>query len=88
MIAVGVDTTPVAGKVSADVTSHLAGKFGLDASSAGNIVKSLLLEVMSQLSKKTNVPNDSTFTMDGILSSISSKVGGDILNAVKGMFGK
>jgi hypothetical protein len=43
---------------------------------------------MSQLSKKTNDPNDSTFTMDGILSSISSKGGGDIMNAVKGMFGK
>jgi uncharacterized protein YidB (DUF937 family) len=88
MIAGGTDASPVAGKVSADVTSQLAGKFGLDASSAGNIVKSLLPVVMSQLSKKTNDPNDSTFTMDGILSSISSKGGGDILNAVKGMFGK
>ena len=78
----------VTGKISSDVTSSLAGKFGLDANSAGTIVKSLIPVVMAQMTKKTNDPNDSSFTMDGILSSIGGAGGGDLLNSVKGLFGK
>ena len=79
---------PVTGKVSQNVTDSLKQKFGLTDSAAGNIVSSLIPVVMSQFVKKTNDPNDNSFTMDGIMKSISGTAGaGDILGSVKGMFG-
>lgn len=78
----------VTGKISNDVTAKLAGQFGLDANSAGNIVKSLIPVVMSQLTEKTNDPNDNSFTMDGILKSIGGGSTGGMMDAVKGLFGK
>ena len=84
----GKGSDDMKGKITQDVTSKLAGKFGLDSGSAGNIVKMLIPVVLAQLAKKTNDPNDSSFSMDGILSSIGGGKAGDLLNSVKGMFGK
>jgi hypothetical protein len=59
----------------------------LDANAAGSIVHQLVPVVMSKLVTKTNDPNDNSFNMDGILSSISGGDMGGILNSVKGLFG-
>lgn len=81
-------TNPLVGQISDNVGGQLMQKFGLDAGAAGSIIQQLVPVVMSKLVSKTNDPNDSSFNMDGILSSIGGGDAGGILNSVKGLFGK
>ena len=46
---------------------------------------------MSKLVKKTNDPNDKSFDLQGIIGSLAGRKldgVGDMMNKVKGMFGK
>jgi hypothetical protein len=81
-------TNPLVGQISDNVGGQLMQKFGLDEYAAGSIVQQLVPVVMSKLVSKTNDPNDSSFNMEGILSSIGGGNIGGILDSVKGMFGK
>jgi hypothetical protein len=83
----GNSDNPLVGQISTTVQKQLSEKFNLDAGQAGNIVQQMIPVVMSSLVKKTNDPNDNSFNMDGILSSIGGGKAGDLLNSVKGMFG-
>ena len=80
---------PIVGQISQMVTSQLSQRFGLDTSSAGNIVSGLIPKVMEQFVHKTNDPNDQSFNMDGIMASLSSQSGGlgGMVDSLKGMFG-
>lgn len=80
-------TNPLVGQISENVGGQLMQKFGLDANAAGSIVQQLVPVVMSKLVTKTNDPNDNSFNMEGILSSIGGGNMGGILNSVKGLFG-
>ena len=84
-----ITDNPLVGQISQKVTAQLAEKFGLDASSANNIVSGLIPKVMSQFVSKTNDPNDSSFNMDSIMASLSSQSGGlgGMVDSIKGMFG-
>ncbi|HRH66811.1 MAG TPA: DUF937 domain-containing protein [Bacteroidia bacterium] len=78
---------PMVGQISNSVAQSLMSKFGIESSQAGSIVKSLVPGVLSQLVNKTNDPNDKSFDLQGILSSLGGKstVGG-ILESVKKLF--
>lgn len=75
-------------KISSVVQEQLAGKFNLEAGQAGSIVQQMIPVVMSKLVSKTNDPNDNSFHMDDVLSSLGGGNAGDLLNSVKGFFGK
>lgn len=80
---------PVVNNISSNVVGDLMNKFGLDHGAASNIVSQLIPTVMSKLVHKTNDPNDNSFDLQGILSSLTggSGAGGGIFGAVKGLFG-
>ncbi len=82
---------PVVGNISKNVAGDLMSKFGINQEQAAGIVKNLIPGVMSNLVKKTNDPNDKSFDLQGIIGSLAGgKLGGvgDMMNKVKGMFGK
>jgi len=47
-------------------------KLGLSAAAANSVTENLVPQVMNQLVKKTNDPNDSSFDLGGILNSLTS----------------
>ena len=51
--------------------SKLMSKFGLNSSQAGNVSTSLIPNVISGLINKTNDPNNSSFTLDNLLHSLT-----------------
>ncbi|MES2139664.1 MAG: DUF937 domain-containing protein [Bacteroidota bacterium] len=74
--------------MSSTIAKTISSKFGIEESKVEGIVKSLIPTVMNSLSKKTNDPNDSSFTMQGILGSLTKGSGGigGILNTFKKFF--
>lgn len=82
------------GSMVENITSGVAGnlmkKFGIDNAAANGIVQSLVPVVMNKLVHKTNDPEDSSFNLTDILSTLggnSASGGGGILNTIKGLFG-
>lgn len=82
----GASNNPLVGQISSVVVQQLSSKFNIDAAQAGTIVQQLIPTVMNRFVEKTNDPADSSFNMDDILSTLGGS--GNVLNAVKGMFGK
>jgi len=78
---------PAVSNISSGVVNDLMQKFGFDGSTAQNIVSQLIPNVMSKLTSKTNDPNDNSFSMNGILESLTGGGGGGIINMIKGFFG-
>jgi len=78
---------PEVSNIASSVAQDLMKKFGFDNAVAGGIVSQLIPTVMSKLASKTNDPNDSSFTMNGILQSLASGGGGGIMGMIKGLFG-
>jgi hypothetical protein len=74
--------------MSNTIASNIATSFGIESTKAQGIVQHLIPTVMNSLSQKTNDPNDNSFTMDGILSSLTSGVGGigGMMDSFKKMF--
>jgi hypothetical protein len=64
--------------MSSHVANLISSKFGIDPSKSEGIVNNLLPMVMNSLSKKTNDPEDSSFTMQGILGSLTGGEGNDL----------
>ena len=71
-----VSDHPVTQTVSSDLISNLMNKFGFNSNRAGGIANNLVPKVLNSLAGKTNDPNDSSFNLQGILSSL----GGGILD--------
>lgn len=81
--------SPLVNNISSGVAGDLMKKFGIDQSSATNIVQQLIPVVMNKFVNKTNDPNDNSFDLQGIIGSLTGgqKGGGGILNSIKGLFG-
>ncbi len=79
--------TEVSG-MSSGIAQTISSKFGIDASKAEGIVKNLIPTVMNNLSKKTNDPNDNSFSMEGILGALTGGSGGlsGVMDGLKKMF--
>lgn len=82
-------SSPLVNNISSGVAGDLMKKFGIDQSSATNIVQQLIPVVMNKFVSKTNDPNDKSFDLQGIIGSLSGgqKGAGGILNSIKGLFG-
>ncbi len=85
----GTQSSTLVTTITQQVSAALVQKFGLSADSAGSVVSGLVPQVMSKVVSKTNDPNDTSFSMDGIISSLSGNAPGmdSIMGAVKGLFG-
>ena len=80
-------SNPLVGQVSQVVQQQLSSRFNIESGQAGQIVQQMIPAIMSSLVNKTNDPNDNSFKMDDIMSSIGGGKAGDLLNSVKGLFG-
>jgi Bacterial protein of unknown function (DUF937) len=65
---------PEVKNITNKVAEELKNKFGIDSNQAGGIVKNMVPDVMTNLVKKTNDPDDKSFDLQGILHSLT---GGD-----------
>ncbi len=74
--------------MSNNIASTIANQFGLESSKAQGIVQQLIPTVINSLSNKTNDPNDDSFTMQGILGSLTGSAGGlgGMMDSFKKMF--
>lgn len=79
-------SSPLVGNIIQSVAGNLMQKFGISASQAGSIAGSLIPGVMTSLVNKTNDPQDNSFTMEGIMSSLTGGKGG-IGNLLGGLLG-
>lgn len=66
-----LQTNPMANQLSGNAISSLMDKFGLNQGQAGSIVSNLLPGVLQNLISKTNNPNDNSFDLQGIFSSLT-----------------
>ena len=62
---------PIVNMMIGHFSSKLMSKFGLNASQASSASTNLIPSVMSDLVNKTNDPNNSDFTLDHLLASIT-----------------
>lgn len=74
--------------MSSNIAQTIAQQFGIDPIKANGIVQNLIPTVMNSLSNKTNDPNDNSFTMEGILGSLTGGAGGlgGMMDSFKKMF--
>jgi uncharacterized protein YidB (DUF937 family) len=83
--AVNANTSPLVGIMQKDMVQNLMHKFELDQFQAGNVASGLLPNVLQNLIHKTNDPNDNSFNIQSIVSSLTGNTGGgfdveDLLN--------
>jgi len=74
--AVNTNTLPLVGVMQNNMVQNLVHQFGLDQSQAGNIASGLLPNVLQNLIHKTNDPNDDSFNIQSIVSSLTGNVAG------------
>ncbi len=67
----GLLSNPIVNMMIGHFTSKLSSKFGLNGNQAGNVANNLIPNVISSLINKTNDPNDSSFSIEGLLNSIT-----------------
>lgn len=80
---------PLVNNVSQNVAGELAKKLGISPAAAGGIVSQLIPIVLSQLSRKTNDPNDKSIDLQSIAKALTSKGGaGGLLGALGGLLGR
>lgn len=63
-------SNPLASSMQSGLVQNLMHKFGLDQGVAGGIAASLIPSVLGKLVHKTNDPNDSSFNLQNILSTV------------------
>lgn len=98
-----VNSSSVGTNVQANVVTDLMKKFGVDNAQATQIANTLVPKVMESFVKKTNDPNDKSFDVSSIVSSLGgSDIAKNLLNSdigksvtsggiggmLKGLFGK
>jgi uncharacterized protein YidB (DUF937 family) len=81
-------SNPMVNQIGKQVAGNLMSKFGINQDDAGGIVEKIIPTVMNQFVNKTNDPNDSSFSLEGITSSLGGGDLGGLLNSVSGFFGK
>lgn len=81
-----VDSSAVSSALHSNVASDLMSKLGIDSAQAGHIVSSVLPKVMEQFVKKTNDPDDKSFNITDIVSSLGGSDAGGMLGKITGLF--
>lgn len=67
----GLLSNPIVNMMIGHFAGKLMTKFNLGGSQANNVASSLIPNVISNLVNKTNDPNNSTFSLEGLLNSIT-----------------
>lgn len=86
--AADVANHPVTQNATSDLVTNLMNKVGLNSDQASNVANSIVPAIMNKLVNKTNDPNDNSFNIQGILSSLGGSGGGGIMDKISGLFGK
>lgn len=67
----GLLSNPIVNMMIGHFASKLMGKFGLNSNQASGVANDLIPNVLTGLVNKTNDPNNSTFTLDNLLHSLT-----------------
>jgi hypothetical protein len=67
----GLLSNPIVNMMIGHFAGKLMSKFNLGGNQANNVASNLIPDVISNLVSKTNDPNNSSFTLDGLLNSIT-----------------
>ena len=67
----GLLSNPIANMMIGHFASKLMNKFGLNSGQASNVSTNLIPNVLSGLINKTHDPNNSSFTLDNLLHSLT-----------------
>ena len=67
----GLLSNPIVNMMIGHFASKLMSKFGLGSNQASGVANNLIPNVLSGLINKTNDPNDSNFTLDNLLHSLT-----------------
>jgi hypothetical protein len=67
----GLLSNPIVNMMIGHFAGKLMSKFNIGGDKANNVASSLIPGVISSLINKTNDPNNSTFSLDGLLNSIT-----------------
>jgi hypothetical protein len=85
-----VGSNPAIQNISGNFVQSLMTKFGLDQNAANGVAGNLIPNVIQSLVQKTNDPTDSSFSLQGIISHLTSgqtaDAGGGVLDKIKGLF--
>ncbi len=64
-------SNPIVTMMIGHFAKKLMGKFGLQSNQASGVAQSLIPSVISNLISKTNDPGNSSFTLDGLLNTLT-----------------
>jgi hypothetical protein len=67
----GIMSNPIVSMMIGHFANKLMGKYGLGSQQASGVASSLIPNVISNLIHKTNDPNNSGFTLDNLLHSLT-----------------
>lgn len=67
----GLVSNPIVSMMIGHFSKKLMGKYGLESNQASGVAQNLIPSVISNLINKTNDPNNSSFTLDGLLNSLT-----------------
>lgn len=79
------NSNPAVKNITNKLSENLGNKFGLSPDTSANVANNLIPQVMGSLVNKAKDPNDNSFQISDIISSISggdSKTGGGIMDAI------
>ena len=76
----GLLNNPIVNMMIGHFTGKLTSKYNIGGAQANNVASSLIPDVIGNLINKTNDPNNSTFSLEGLLNSIT---GGKTTEAVQ-----
>lgn len=80
-------SNPLVNKISGNFIDSLLQKFNMDKGTATQLAATLIPTVLSSLVQKTNDPNNSSFSLPGILNSLTGgKAAGLNLDGILGQF--
>jgi hypothetical protein len=93
-----IASNPIVQNIVKSLASSLAAKYGVDAASSNGIASDIVPNVLSQLISKAKDPNDSSFDLQGVMSSLGAKLdlgtimsmaggGGGLLGGLGKLFG-
>lgn len=67
----GLMSNPIVSMMIGHFSKKLMGKYGLESNQASGVAQNLIPSVISNLINKTNDPANSSFTLDGLLNSLT-----------------
>lgn len=75
----GLLSNPIVNMMIGHFAGKLMSKYGLGGAQAGNVANDLIPKVISNLVNKINDPNNSTFSLDNLLNSITGGSSAEVL---------